>query len=110
MIETIIEKNPAYGYPRIKTALKEKYGEAVNHKLLLKLLKLWGLGLKRKTSQKNRSWITRVLDFLQSRANLLRKAETEAGITTCFKAIVSDITEISFKAGKAYLVLDEKHG
>ena len=39
-IKKIIKDNPAYGYPRIKKALKEQFGEVVNHKLLLKLLKL----------------------------------------------------------------------
>ena len=103
MIGKIIKDDPCYGYPRIKKALSDKYSEKVNHKLLLKLLKLWGLQLKRKTKKKKKSWMTRVLDFLQSRANLLRKAEAEGKIDSCFKAIVSDITEINFKAGKAYL-------
>lgn len=103
MINKIIKANPYYGYPRIKKALKEQYGEVVNHKLLFKLLKLWGLELKRKTRRKKKSWMTKVLEFLQSRANLLRRAEADGRITSCFQAIVSDITEISFKAGKAYL-------
>jgi len=38
MLERIIQKNPSYGYRRIKKALFEVYGEAVNHKVLLKLL------------------------------------------------------------------------
>ena len=103
MIEKIIEANPAYGYPRIKKALRNEYGEAVNHKLLLKLLKLWGLGLKRNLPRRKKSWMTKVLEFLQSRANLLRRAGAKGKINACFQAIVSDITEIPFKAGKAYL-------
>jgi putative transposase len=103
MIGRIIKDNPCYGYPRIKKALKDGYQEAVNHKLLLKLLKLWGLELKRKTRSKKKSWITRVLDFLQSRANLLRQLERKGGINRCFQIVVSDITQISFKGGKAYL-------
>ena len=102
-ITKIIKTNPAYSYPRIKKALENEYGEIVNHKLLLKLLKLWGLGLKRNLPRRRKSWITKVLEFLQSRANLLRRAETKGRINACFKAIVSDITEIPFKAGKAYL-------
>ena len=103
MVNQIIKDNPYYGYPRIQKALKEQYGEVINHKLLLKLLKLWGLELKRKTKKKKKSWITKVLEFLQSRANLLRRAEADGKVTSCFQAIVSDITEVSFKAGKAYL-------
>ena len=34
MLERIIQKNPSYGYRRIKKALFEVYGEAVNHKVL----------------------------------------------------------------------------
>jgi len=102
-IEAIIEANPAYGYPRIKKALEVQHGEIVNHKLLLKLLKLWGLGLKRSLPRRKRSWMTKVLEFLQSRANLLRRAEAKGKIGVCFQAIVSDMTQIPFKAGKAHL-------
>jgi len=105
MISKIIKDNPCYGYPRIKKALKEKYGEVINHKLLLKLLKLWGLGLKRKISRKKKNWITRVLDFLQSRANLLRRLEKQGKITNCFQVVVSDFTQIIFKGGRAYLAV-----
>lgn len=97
----IIEDNPAYGYPRIKKALKEQYGEVVNHKLLLKLLKLWGLTLKRKIRPKKKGWIKRVLDFLGKRANLL----FGLSIDRIFQVVVSDITEIPYCQGrkKAYL-------
>lgn len=44
-----------------------------------------------------------MLDFLQSRANLVRRLEAKGKIAECFKVIVSDMTEISFKGGKAYL-------
>jgi len=100
-IAKIIEDNPSYGYPRIKKALKEQYGEIVNHKLLLRLLKLWGLGLKRKIKPKKRSWIKRVLDFLGKRANLLFSLTVDK----VFQVIVSDITEIPYCQGrkKAYL-------
>lgn len=104
-ITKIIEDNPAYGYPRIKTALARKYGEIVNHKLLLKLLKLWGLSLRRKIRKKKKTWIVKVLDFLQIRANLLRRLIIKKVINHCFQVIVSDITEIPFKGGKAYLAV-----
>ena len=48
LVEVIIGKNPAYGWRRIKAALEKEYGIVINHKLLLKLLKLWGLSLNRK--------------------------------------------------------------
>jgi len=97
MIEEIISLNPGYGLPRIKVALRREYGEVVNHKLLRKLLGMWGLSLRR-AKQKKKSWIKKVLYFLQRRSNLLRKA----AIDGCFKAIVSDITQIPYQAGIAY--------
>lgn len=105
MIEKIIDDDPSYGYPRIKKALKDNFGEVVNHKLLLKLLKVFGLSLKRKLPKRKKGWIKKVLEFLGSRANLLRKAISKGEIDKCFKAVVSDITEIPFKAGKAYLAV-----
>jgi transposase InsO family protein len=102
-IKKIIEANPAYGYPRIKKALFVEYGEIVNHKLLLKLLKLWDLEIKRKISKRKKSWIKKTLDFLQSRANLLRASEAKSMINQPFQAVVTDITEITYRGGKAYL-------
>lgn len=102
-IVEIIEVNPAYGYLRIKKALEDKYRETVNHKLLLKLLKLWGLILKRKVKTKKRSWIQKVLDFLGFRANLL----FGLAIKRVFQVVVSDITEIVYDQGrkKGYLCI-----
>jgi diphthamide synthase (EF-2-diphthine--ammonia ligase) len=39
MLERIIQKNQSYGYHRIKKALFEVYGEAVNHKVFYQWLK-----------------------------------------------------------------------
>lgn len=47
--------------------------------------------------------MSKVLRFLQSRANLLRQIEAKGKIKSCFQAVVSDITEIPFEGGKAYL-------
>jgi putative transposase len=102
-IAKIIRHNSYYGYPRIKKALLEKYNIVINHKLLLKLLKLWSLELKRKTRKKKKTWITKTLEFLQSRANLLRRAQSKGKLTEPFQAVVSDITEIVYQGGKAYL-------
>ena len=93
-IEGIIEEHPAYGYPRIKAALEKQYGVVVNHKVLLKLLRLWGLGLKWKVQKRKRSWLVGVLEFLGKRANLLWKLLRESKITRCFQVIIPDITEL----------------
>ena len=100
-IVKIIEANPAYRYPRIKKALEDEFGEVINHKLLLKLLKLWGLTLNRKTKPKKKSWVQRVLDFLGFRANLLFGLV----ISRVFQVIVSDITEIVYDHGRRKLYL-----
>jgi transposase InsO family protein len=103
MIEAIVFENPAYGYPRIKKALEEKYGEVVNHKLLMKLLKLWGLSLNRVIRKTKSSWISKILNFLGKRANLLWHLVREDKISRPAQVIVSDVTEIIFSNGKAYL-------
>ena len=100
-IVEIIEANPAYGYPRIKQVLEDEFGEVVNHKLLLKLLKLWGLTLKRKIRPRKKSWVQRVLEFLGFRANLL----FELAINRIFQVIVSDVTEIIYDHGRRKLYL-----
>lgn len=102
-IESVIKKNPGYGYPRLKVALKKIYGEVVNHKLLQKLLKLWGLRLKRRIRVKKKSWVAKVLEFLQERANLLRTLIYQNVIIKCFQVLVSDVTEIIYGDKKAYL-------
>ena len=97
----IIEDNPSYGYRRLQIALKEMHGILVNHKLLKKLLKLWGLEFKRKIKKPSKGMVRKILKFLGRRANLLFKVK--AG--NIFKVIVSDITEITYKGGKAYLAV-----
>jgi len=99
MIEEIIRANPGDGLPRIEEALRRQYGEVINHKLLRKLLALWELSLRRTKAQRKKSWIIKVLDFLQSRSNLLRKVAIDGR----FRAVVSDITQIPYQAGIAYL-------
>lgn len=102
-IVKIIKDNPAYGYRRIKVALEEQYNEVVNHKLLLKLLRLWGLLLKRTIRKPKRNWIHTILDFLQLRVNVLWQLSKKGLIDRCFQVIVSDVTEIKYGETKAYL-------
>jgi putative transposase len=102
-IQNIIKNNPAYGYRRIKEELYNKYKIVINHKLLKKLLKMWGLELKRKRKKGKKKWIQVILEFLQSRANLVRKMIIDGKLRSCFQVIVSDITEIYYNGQKAYL-------
>ena len=99
----IIQENPSYGYPRIKKALLEEYGEIVNHKLLLKLLKLWRLSLPRKIKKRKSNWVKNIIEYLGIKSNLLRALIMKGSMIKCFDVILSDITEIYYSEQKAYL-------
>jgi putative transposase len=101
----IIQENPSYGYPRIKKALEEIYGEIVNHKLLLKLLKLWRLSLPRKIKKRKSNWIKNIIEYLGIKSNLLRSLILKGSMIKCFDVILSDITEICYSGQKAYLCI-----
>jgi putative transposase len=106
-IKTIIEQNPAYGYRRIVSELKDQYGIILNHKPLKKLLNIWGLSLKRSVKRPNKSGIVEILNFLKDRANLLRNIKKTI---LPFGLVYTDMTEIVYAKGKLYLAayLDHK--
>lgn len=94
----IIEKNPAYGYRRIKEELLS-IDIVLNHKPLRKLLKVWGLTLNRKIKSKAKSGITQILEELGTRVNLVFCMDAPS----LFNVVFSDITEIRYINGKVYL-------
>lgn len=98
-VSEIIDHNSSYGIKRIKAELEEKYHISVGRDTLAKLLKIWGLDLKRKISRTKPNMIQKILLTLADRTNLLIRSE----ITKPFQALSSDITELNFKGGKAYL-------
>ena len=100
-IEKIIKDNSAYGIKRIKQALKDNYQIHVGRDALARLLRLWGLQLKRKIRKKKISVIKKILISLADRSNLLIRTK----ITEPFQAITGDISEIFYDHGKkkAYL-------
>lgn len=100
-IQQIIKDNSAYGIKRIKAALKDKYQLHIGRDALERLLKLWGLQLKRKNKKVKISLIKKILIFLSDRANLLIRAAIAAPL----QALTSDITELFYDYGrkKAYL-------
>ena len=76
----------------------------MNEKVIGKLLNIWGLILKRKIKRPKKSWISKILDFLEKRANLLWQMIRENKIRNCFQVLVSDVTEFYYAGGKkAYL-------
>lgn len=98
-VERTVENHGAYGYRRIQVALREHYGEVVNHKLLRKLLRLWGFSLPRKIRRPKPGVVQRVLTFLEARANLLFQVTPKRAM----EVVVSDITEVRYGGGTAYL-------
>lgn len=98
-VEKIIKKNPKYGVLRIKATLKNQYRIIIGRDTLAKLLILWGLELRRTVKKSRVSLIRRILIKLSWKANLLIREK----IDKPFQAITSDMTEIRFKGGKAYL-------
>lgn len=101
-IEKIIKHNSAYGIKRIKRALKDDYQIHVGRDALARLLRLWGLQLKRKIKKNNKvSIIKKILISLSDRSNLLIRST----ITEPFQSLTGDISEIFYDHGKkkAYL-------
>lgn len=102
-VEKIIKKDSAYGVKRIKAALKTDYRILIGRDALARLLKLWGLQLKRKIRKPKVSLIKKILLALADRTNLLIRTN----ITEPLQALTSDISEIYYHngKGKAYLAI-----
>jgi putative transposase len=100
-VTKVIEQHSAYGVNRIKAELEEKYAIKVGRDTLGKLLKLWRLSLKRKVVRRPPNLIQKILLSLAGRANLLIRTT----LTAPFQAITSDITELFYRGGKAYLAV-----
>lgn len=98
-VAKVIKGNPSYGIRRIKAELEETHGIKAGRDTLGKLLKIWGLNMKRKINNKQPNMIQKILLALAGRANLLIRTK----LTVPFQAITSDMTELKFRGGKAYL-------
>lgn len=106
-VREVIENNPAYGYRRIVTELKDQYGIILNHKPLKKLLVMWGLSLRRNINKPEKSGIVDILDFLKDKANLLLNLKKTV---LPFGLVYTDMTEIIYAKGKMHMAtyLDHK--
>ena len=100
-VKKIVEKRPSYGIRRIKEELDREYGVFVGRDALGKLLKIWGLALKRSIKKKKRSLIEEILILLSDRANLL--VRQLSSINKPLMAITSDISDFKFNFGKEQL-------
>ena len=101
VLDRLIERHPSYGLPRLKKALAEQEGCIVNAKLLRKLLRLWGLNWQRKAGagRHQPSWVQQIIGELADKANLVRQIQ----ITACFQVLITDMTQLRYQAGIAYL-------
>jgi putative transposase len=97
----VIKKHPYYGIRRIKAALMLDYNVFVGRDTLGKLLKYWGLSLKRTVKKRKLSIVEKILKELQGKANILIRTR----ITDCFQGITSDITRLKYKNGYCYLCI-----
>jgi len=98
-IRAIVKEHGQYGIRRIKGALELDYEVVIDKDVLEKLLQIWGLSLGRKHKRKKVSWIKKVLQRLGKRANLIR----DKIVTQALQVITSDITQLEYGGGKAYL-------
>lgn len=103
MLEAI-EIHPGYGYRRLIPELKKK-GVIINHKRLLPLLRTWGISLKRKIVKKTLSGIEKILMFLGSRVNAVKRLPGDE-FKKLGMVVYTDFTEIVYNdgLGKVYLI------
>jgi len=102
-LKKAIKENKSYGVERIKAALMTDFGLFIGRDAMGRLLKLWGLELKRKIRKNKLSVIKKILISLSDRVNLLIRTTVDKP----FQAMTSDITEIYYNQGKskAYLAV-----
>jgi putative transposase len=102
LLEQIAREHPAYGIPRITRELRDRYGQRVNHKVVQRLLQMWGLTLLRSTHIPEPSPVRQVIVAVGERANLVAQLE-EIGL---FEVAYTDFTELLYADGtaKAYLM------
>ena len=101
-LEEIARQHPEYGYRRTTTELHETYQERVNHKVVQRLHRLWGLALLRTTRAPKPSGIRQVIVAAGTRVNVLAQIEDIEPLDV----LHTDFTELRFADGtqKAYLM------
>lgn len=101
-LETIARKHPGYGIPRITTELQETYDQAVNHKVVQRLLQLWDLALLRSVRPSRPGHVRRAIVAAGKRANLVAQMSE----IRLFQVAYTDFTELRYADGsrKAYLM------
>jgi len=102
-LEAIARDLTDYGYRRTTDELRARLGRPINHKVVQRLHRLWGLPLLRSARAPKPSRIRRVLQEAGERTNLLRELETIAPL----EVLLTDFTELVYAGGrlKAHLVV-----
>jgi transposase InsO family protein len=105
-LEEIAANHPEYGWRRTTTELRETYGHRINHKVVMRLHKLWDLPIQRATRPPRASGVRQFISQAGERANLLVGQE----ITAPFQVLYTDFTELVYATGKAQLlpIVDHK--
>jgi putative transposase len=101
-LEEIAREHPGYGYRRTTAQLRESYGHKINHKVVQKLNRLWGLPLLRSIRPPKISGVREAIIAAGERVNLVAQLK-EIGL---FEVAYTDFTELTFADGtkKAYLI------
>ncbi len=99
-LERIARTHPEYGYRRTATELREGLGIRVNHKVVRRLHRLWGLPLLRQTRPPRSSAVRQVIVRAGARANLVAPLERIDPLAVLY----TDFTELVYAAGKAWLM------
>jgi len=98
ILDEIIDENPDYGRPKIKTQLQESYGLKVNHKVIAKLLRTWDIKLARAARSTEPSPVRQAINEAAGDLNLVKPlAEEDIDI---FDVLYTDFTEIRYGNGK----------
>jgi putative transposase len=101
-LEEIAREHPGYGYRRTTAQLRESYGHKINHKVVQRLHRLWGLPLLRSIRPPKPSEIREAIIAAGERVNLVAQLK-EIGL---FEVAYTDFTELTFADGsrKACLI------
>jgi transposase InsO family protein len=102
-VERVVRRHKCYGIRRIKTELEETHRVSVGRDTLAKLLRLWGLSMRRKMKTRKPSIIEKILVALADRTNLLKRT----AITTVLQAVTTDMTALWYAGGKKRAYLSE---
>jgi transposase InsO family protein len=102
VLENIARQHPEYGYRRTTTELHENYREHVNHKVVQRLHRIWGLALLKTTHIPKPSGIRKIIVAAGDRINLLAQLDEVEPLDV----LHTDFTELRFAGGtqKAYLM------